>query len=71
MEMGYPPPPSDGQSENITFRHPSDAGGKYLRIVLLLAKQIYVLKIIFEGNHLAVQPVSHFRMESPSLLVSN
>ena len=27
-EMGYPPR-NGGQSENITFRHPLDAGGKY------------------------------------------
>ena len=26
-EMGYPPPPQCGQTENITFPHPSDAGG--------------------------------------------
>ena len=26
--MGVPPPPPAGQSQNITFRHPSDAGGK-------------------------------------------
>ena len=27
-EMGYPSPRNGGQSENITFRHPSDAGVK-------------------------------------------
>ena len=26
--MGYPPPRKCGQTENITSRHPSDAGGK-------------------------------------------
>ena len=32
--MGNPPPKlwTDTQSENITSRHPSDAGGKYERI---------------------------------------
>ena len=29
-EMGYPPPRKCGQTENITSRHPSDAGGNYL-----------------------------------------
>ena len=32
---GTPRPPRNGeQSENITFRHPSDAGGKYFREVM-------------------------------------
>ena len=43
---GYPPPPKVGQTntcENITSRHPSDAGGKYSHLQLS-SKFIHVLR---------------------------
>ena len=43
--MGTPPPPqvwTDTQSENITSRHPSDAGGNY---VMYYSKQVVPLVI--------------------------
>ena len=36
LDLGrwYPPPPRNGgQSENITFRHPSDAGGNQREVI--------------------------------------
>ena len=41
LRWGTPPPRNGGQSENITFRHPSDAGGNYSRLNVPAALKFY------------------------------
>ena len=49
--MGTPPPVwTDTQSENITSRHPSDAGGNKTQYYFVSDKVVRVVKTIFKSN---------------------
>ena len=54
--IGYPPPPKCGQTENITSRHPSDAGGNNIII-----PQRYITQI---KDNTVYQVVMHIRILS-------
>ena len=54
MVMGYPLLPSGGQTENITFLYPSDAGSnkyEYLTIMYVeMVMQSWILKFIYSAR---------------------